>query len=85
VGICTGYAGQPTYLLYDEPTSGLDPVNGDIIDKLVESCRVSCSPVFGDAYVRGAFRVRDRVAPVKDGKIRRWDASGAEGQQRRAS
>lgn len=72
VGIARAIAGSPTYLLYDEPTSGLDPVNADVIDKLVtklqESLGVTSVMVTHD--VRGAFRVADRVALLKDGKIR---------------
>ncbi len=72
VGIARAIAGNPTYLLYDEPTSGLDPVNADVIDKLVtklqESLGVTSVMVTHD--VRGAFRVADRIALLKDGKIR---------------
>ncbi|HEY2825480.1 MAG TPA: ATP-binding cassette domain-containing protein [Gemmatimonadales bacterium] len=72
VGIARAIAGQPTYLLYDEPTSGLDPVNADIIDKLVEKLQseLGVTSVSVTHDVRGAFRVADRVALLKDGKIR---------------
>ena len=72
VGIARAIAGQPTYLLYDEPTSGLDPVNADIIDSLVEKLQdeLGATSVMVTHDVRGAFRVADRIALLKDGKIR---------------
>jgi len=72
VGIARAIAGQPTYLLYDEPTSGLDPVNADIIDALVEKLQaeLGATSVVVTHDVRGSFRVADRIALLKDGKIR---------------
>lgn len=72
VGIARAIAGEPTYLLYDEPTSGLDPVNADIIDSLVEKLQeeLGTTSVMVTHDVRGAFRVADRIALLKDGKIR---------------
>jgi phospholipid/cholesterol/gamma-HCH transport system ATP-binding protein len=72
VGIARAIAGQPEYLLYDEPTSGLDPVNADVIDDLVVKLRdtLGVTSVVVTHDVRGAFRVADRVALLKDGKIR---------------
>lgn len=72
VGIARAIAGNPTYLLYDEPTSGLDPVNADIIDQLVEKLQESLgvTSVVVTHDVRGAFAVSDRIALLRDGKIR---------------
>lgn len=72
VGIARAIAGNPTYLLYDEPTSGLDPVNADVIDRLVEQLQTNLgvTSVVVTHDVRGAFRVSDRIALLKDGKIR---------------
>jgi phospholipid/cholesterol/gamma-HCH transport system ATP-binding protein len=72
VGIARAIAGSPEYLLYDEPTSGLDPVNADIIDELVVKLRdeLGVTSVVVTHDVRGSFRVADRVALLKDGKIR---------------
>lgn len=72
VGIARAIAGQPTYLLWDEPTSGLDPVNADIIDSLVEKLddELGVTSVVVTHDVRGAFRVADRIALLKDGRIR---------------
>jgi phospholipid/cholesterol/gamma-HCH transport system ATP-binding protein len=72
VGIARAIAGEPTYLLYDEPTSGLDPVNADIIDSLVEKLQdeLGTTSVMVTHDVRGAFRVADRIALLKDGRIR---------------
>jgi phospholipid/cholesterol/gamma-HCH transport system ATP-binding protein len=72
VGIARAIAGQPTYLLWDEPTSGLDPVNADIIDSLVERLddELGVTSVVVTHDVRGAFRVADRIALLRDGRIR---------------
>lgn len=72
VGIARAIAGEPEYLLYDEPTSGLDPVNADVIDELVVKLRdtLGVTSVVVTHDVRGAFRVADRVALLKEGKIR---------------
>jgi phospholipid/cholesterol/gamma-HCH transport system ATP-binding protein len=72
VGIARAIAGQPTYLLWDEPTSGLDPVNADIIDSLVEKLddELGVTSVVVTHDVRGAFRVADRIALLRDGRIR---------------
>jgi phospholipid/cholesterol/gamma-HCH transport system ATP-binding protein len=71
VGIARAIAGSPSYLLYDEPTSGLDPVNADIIDALVEKLQeeLSVTSVVVSHDVRGSFRVADKLALLKDGKI----------------
>lgn len=71
VGIARAIAGDPTYLLYDEPTSGLDPVNADIIDSLVEKLQheLGVTSVVVSHDVRGSFRVADRIALLKDGRI----------------
>jgi phospholipid/cholesterol/gamma-HCH transport system ATP-binding protein len=71
VGIARAIAGQPNYLLYDEPTSGLDPVNADIIDDLVEKLQdeLGVTSIVVSHDVRGSFRVGDRVALLKGGKI----------------
>ncbi len=72
VGIARAIAGSPTYLLYDEPTSGLDPVNADIIDSLVEKLQgeLGMTSVMVTHDVRGAFSVANRIALLRDGKIR---------------
>jgi phospholipid/cholesterol/gamma-HCH transport system ATP-binding protein len=72
VGIARAIAGEPEYLLYDEPTSGLDPVNADVIDELVVKLRdtLGVTSVVVTHDVRGAFRVADRVALLKEGRIR---------------
>ncbi len=71
VGIARAIAGSPTYLLYDEPTSGLDPVNADIIDALVEELQeeLNVTSIVVSHDVRGSFRVADKLALLKNGKI----------------
>ena len=72
VGIARAIAGRPVYLLYYEPTSGLDPVNGDIIDSLIERLQqeIGVTSVVVTHDVRGAFRVADRIALLAQAKIR---------------
>jgi phospholipid/cholesterol/gamma-HCH transport system ATP-binding protein len=72
VGIARAIAGRPAYLLYDEPTSGLDPVNANIIDMLVEKLQqeLGVTSVVITHDVRGCFKVSDRIALLKEGKIR---------------
>jgi len=71
VGIARAIAGSPSYLLYDEPTSGLDPVNADIIDALIEKLQeeLSVTSIVVSHDVRGSFRVADKLALLKTGKI----------------
>jgi phospholipid/cholesterol/gamma-HCH transport system ATP-binding protein len=71
VGIARAIAGSPSYLLYDEPTSGLDPVNADIIDALVEKLQeeLNVTSIVVSHDVRGSFRVADKLALLKGGKI----------------
>lgn len=71
VGIARAIAGSPSYLLYDEPTSGLDPVNADIIDALVEKLQeeLNVTSIVVSHDVRGSFRVADKLALLKNGKI----------------
>ncbi len=84
VGIARAIAGSPTYVLYDEPTSGLDPVNADIIDSLVEKLQqeLGVTGVVVTHDVRGSFKVADRIALLRDGRIRAM-ASPAELRQSR--
>ncbi len=72
VGIARAIAGRPTYVLYDEPTSGLDPVNADVIDSLVEKLQheLGVTSVVVTHDVKGSFKVADRIALLKDGRIR---------------
>lgn len=72
VGLARAIIGQPTYLLYDEPTSGLDPVNADIIDALMSKLRdeLGATSIMVTHDVRGAFNVADKIALLKEGRIR---------------
>jgi phospholipid/cholesterol/gamma-HCH transport system ATP-binding protein len=71
VGIARAIAGQPDYILYDEPTSGLDPVNADAMDALIEQLQeqLNVTSVVVSHDVRGAFKVADRIALLKGGRI----------------
>ncbi len=71
VGIARAIAGQPDYILYDEPTSGLDPVNADAMDALIAQLQAELhvTSVVVSHDVRGAFKVADRIALLKRGRI----------------
>jgi len=73
VGIARAIAGKPDYILYDEPTSGLDPVNADAMDALIEQLQeeLHVTSVVVSHDVRGAFKVADRIALLKGGRIRK--------------
>jgi len=73
VGIARAIAGKPEYILYDEPTSGLDPVNADAMDALIEQLQeeLHVTSVVVSHDVRGAFKVADRIALLKGGRIRK--------------
>lgn len=73
VGIARAIAGKPDYILYDEPTSGLDPVNADAMDALIEQLQAELhvTSVVVSHDVRGAFKVADRIALLKAGRIRK--------------
>lgn len=73
VGIARAIAGKPDYILYDEPTSGLDPVNADAMDALIEQLQAELhvTSVVVSHDVRGAFKVADRIALLKGGRIRK--------------
>jgi phospholipid/cholesterol/gamma-HCH transport system ATP-binding protein len=71
VGIARAIATNPRIVLYDEPTAGLDPLTvgtiNQLIRKLQRELHVTSLLVTHD--VRAGFRVANRVALLRDGRI----------------
>jgi len=70
-GLARALMGTPEILLYDEPTSGLDPPGGagigDLILELQERLGITSVAVTHDIDL--AYRISDRIAMLKDGKV----------------
>jgi phospholipid/cholesterol/gamma-HCH transport system ATP-binding protein len=70
-GLARAISLDPELLFYDEPTSGLDPIMSSIIDGLImdlaETMNVTSVVVTHD--LRTAFRVADRMAVIREGKL----------------
>lgn len=62
---------DPAIMLYDEPTSGLDPITADNICDLIRkvSEEKSLTSVIITHRLRDAFKVADRVALFKNGRV----------------
>jgi len=71
VGFARAIALRPEILLFDEPTTGLDPVNtaaiGNVINELRRSLEVTVVTITHDMSL--AFRVADRIAMIRRGRI----------------
>jgi phospholipid/cholesterol/gamma-HCH transport system ATP-binding protein len=71
VGFARAIALRPEILLFDEPTTGLDPVNtaaiGNVINQLRRSLEVTVVTITHDMSL--AFRVADRIAMIRRGRI----------------
>jgi phospholipid/cholesterol/gamma-HCH transport system ATP-binding protein len=72
VGVARGIAMQPRVILYDEPTTGLDPANQRRVGELILSLqqRLQVTSVVVTHELELCFAVSDRVALLKDGRIR---------------
>jgi phospholipid/cholesterol/gamma-HCH transport system ATP-binding protein len=68
----------------DEPTSGLDPIRSRDISDLIRnvSKKLNCTTVITSHDIANAFRIADRLALIRDGKI---VAIGTPGQMRNSS
>lgn len=66
-------------LFCDEPTSGLDPIRSRDISDLIKnvSKKLKCTTVITSHDIHNAFRIADRSALIRDGKI---IASGTQAQ-----
>lgn len=71
VGFARAIALQPEILLFDEPNTGLDPLTSAVIDRVIvhmrESLPVTLVTITHD--MRSAFRIADRIAMLRDGRI----------------
>ncbi len=58
-------------LFCDEPTSGLDPIRSRDITNLIKkvSSRLKCTTVVASHDIPNSFRIADRLAVMRDGKI----------------
>ncbi len=71
VGVARGIIMGPEVILYDEPTTGLDPYNTrQILKIIVELKKKGATSVLVTHDMSSIFTVTDRVAFLKDGKIR---------------
>jgi phospholipid/cholesterol/gamma-HCH transport system ATP-binding protein len=71
VGFARAIALRPEVLLFDEPHSGLDPITAAVIDRVIGGMRremdVTLVTITHD--VRAAFRIADRIAVLRNGRI----------------
>ncbi|HOC42617.1 MAG TPA: ATP-binding cassette domain-containing protein [Thermoanaerobaculales bacterium] len=71
VGFARAIALEPDILLFDEPTTGLDPINtaaiATVIDQLRQELSVTLVTITHDMSL--AFRVADRIAMIRRGRI----------------
>lgn len=71
VGVARSIIMGPEVILYDEPTTGLDPYNTNQILKIIlELKKHGATSVLVTHDMSSIFAVTDRVAFLKDGKIR---------------
>jgi phospholipid/cholesterol/gamma-HCH transport system ATP-binding protein len=71
VGVARSIIMEPELILYDEPTTGLDPYNTKQILKIILQLKQQgCTSVLVTHDMSSIFQVTDRVAFLKDGKIR---------------
>ena len=71
VGLARAIIMDSKILLCDEPTSGLDPIRSRDISDLIRnvSKTLNCTTVITSHDLTNSFRIADRVAILKDGKI----------------
>ncbi len=71
VGFARAIALSPAILLFDEPTTGLDPITTDMIVNVITGLRERLKPtaVTITHDLKAAFRVADRVALLRDGRV----------------
>ena len=71
VGVARAIIMEPEVILYDEPTTGLDPFNTKQILKIIlELQKQGATSVLVTHDMSSIFAVTDRVAFLRDGKIR---------------
>lgn len=71
VGIARAIAANPEVILYDEPTAGLDPIAVEAICELTRKLQreLSVTSIVVTHDIRAGFRVANRVALLRDGRI----------------
>ncbi len=71
VGLARAIATDPKVILYDEPTTGLDPTNTQRINRLILQLKqkLKITSIIVTHDMDSAFKVSDRLALLKDGKI----------------
>jgi phospholipid/cholesterol/gamma-HCH transport system ATP-binding protein len=71
VGFARAVALEPEIMLFDEPNTGLDPVTSAVIDRVLNQLRRSMqvTMVTITHHVNSAFRIADRIAMLKEGRI----------------
>ncbi len=78
VGFARAIALEPEILLFDEPTTGLDPINtaaiGNVINGLRSELEVTVVTITHDMKL--AFRIADRIAMMRGGRIVALEAAG---------
>lgn len=71
VGVARSVILEPEVILYDEPTTGLDPYNTNQILKIIlDLKKQGATSILVTHDMHAIFTVTDRVAFLKDGKIR---------------
>ena len=72
VALARSIALEPRGILYDEPTTGLDPITAMTINNLIRNmqARLSVTSVVVTHDIHSARVVGDRIAFLRDGKIR---------------
>lgn len=62
---------QPDCVIYDEPHAGLDPITGHSIDHLIKAMQRNhgMTNVVITHEMRSVFRIADRVAFMKEGRV----------------
>ncbi|NBT59573.1 ATP-binding cassette domain-containing protein [bacterium] len=71
VGVVRSIIMEPEIILYDEPTTGLDPYNTkQILNIIMQLKKQGKTAVLVTHDMHAIFSVADRVAFLKDGKIR---------------
>jgi phospholipid/cholesterol/gamma-HCH transport system ATP-binding protein len=71
VGFARAIAHQPKILLFDEPNTGLDPITAGVVDSVIVEMRehLGVTMVTITHDMKSAFRIADRVAMLRDGRI----------------
>jgi putative ABC transport system ATP-binding protein len=72
VALARALAINPRVLLLDEPTSGVDPKNIETVENNIVnfSKNLKLTILWVTHYVEQAKRVSDRIANIKDGKVK---------------